>query len=85
MSVNGEGILAIGEAKKPYDIGAIHKMRSEIMTFNAFELGTAAAVQNAFDVLREGGVVLEAIHKLPWSPCCATVMDRYGVCWWIGI
>nr|WP_300838990.1 hypothetical protein [uncultured Acetatifactor sp.] len=37
-----------------------------------------------FDVL-SGGVVPEAIHELPWSKCCATVIHRYGVCWWISI
>lgn len=24
----------------------------------------------------EGGVVMEPIHKLPWSECCTTVIDR---------
>ena len=38
-----------------------------------------------FDVLSGGGVVPEAIHELPWSKCCATVIHRYGVCWWISI
>lgn len=55
------------------------------MTFNAFELGSTDAVENAFHVLRAGGVVIEAIHELPWSKCCADVIDKYGVCWWIGI
>ena len=43
------------------------------------------AVKNALAVLREGGLVLEELHSLPWSSCCATVIDRYGVCWWISI
>lgn len=42
-------------------------------------------VRRAFDVLRDGGVVIDAIHELPWSKCCATVIDKYGVCWWIAI
>lgn len=21
----------------------------------------------------------------PWSKYCATVIDKYGVCWWLGI
>lgn len=32
-----------------------------------------------------GGVVLEPIGELPWSKCCATIIDKYGVCWWISI
>lgn len=30
-------------------------------------------------------VVLEPIHELPWSKCNATIIDKYGVCWWISI
>lgn len=85
LSVNGEGILAVAEASEPYDVNAIHRMRLQTMTFNAFELGSTDAVKNAFDVLSDGGVVIDAIHELPWNKYCATVIDKYGVCWWIGI
>ncbi len=85
LSVDGEGFLALAEAKRPYDVSIIHQMKWETMTFNAFEMGSEEAVLRAFDILKEGGVVLEGIHELPWSRCCATVMDKYGVCWWISI
>ena len=85
LSVDGEGFLALAEAKNPCDVAFLHKMKWETMTFNAFEMGTEAAVQRAFDVLSDGGEVLEGIHALPWSSCCATVIDKYGVCWWISI
>lgn len=85
LSVNGEPILAVAEAPEPYDVSAIHSMRLQTMTFNAFELGSAAAVKNAVGVLSDGGVILEEIHELPWSKCCATVIDKYGVCWWVSI
>jgi len=85
LNVNGEGFLALAEAKKPYDVSLIHELKWETMTFNAFEMGSEAAVHNALAVLSEGGVVLEPIHELPWSSCCATVIDRFGVCWWISI
>ena len=60
-------------------------MKWETMTFNVFEMGTKESVYHAFDVLRDGGVVIEAIHEEPWNKCCATIIDRYGVCWWIAI
>lgn len=85
LSVNGEGFLAVSEAQNPCDVEFIHKMKWETMTFNVFEMGTEEKVRRAFDVLRDGGVVIDAIHELPWSKCCATVIDRYGVCWWIAI
>ena len=70
---------------KPYDVSVIHRLKWQTMTFNAFELGSEDAVKNALAVLSDGGVVLEPIYSLPWNSCCATVIDRYGVCWWLGI
>jgi uncharacterized glyoxalase superfamily protein PhnB len=83
--VNGEGFLALAEAKNPCDVTLVHQLKWETMTFNVFEMGSEAAVQHAFDVLSEGGVVLQPIGALPWNPCNATVIDKYGVCWWIAI
>lgn len=85
LSVNGENFLALSEASNPCDIEFVHKMKWETMTFNVFEMGTEEAVQRAFDVLREGGVVIHEIQELPWSKCNATVIYKYGVCWWISI
>ena len=85
LSVNGEGFLALSEATNPCDVELVHKLKWETMTFNAFEMGSEAAVQHAFAVLSEGGVVLRPIQAVPWSSCCATVIDKFGVCWWISI
>jgi PhnB protein len=85
LSVDGEGFLALGEAENPCDINLVHEMKWQTMTFNAFEMGSEEAVRNAFNVLSNGGVVIDPIHELPWSRCCATVIDRFGVCWWISI
>ena len=85
LAVNGKSFIAVAEAHAPYDVAAIHRMRLETMTFNTWELGSEEAVRNALAVLREGGVVLEELHSLPWNAYNATVIDRYGVCWWLGI
>ena len=85
LSVDGEGFLALAEAKNPCDVEFVHKMKWETMTFNVFEMGTVERVRRAFDVLSDGGAVIDEIHELPWSKCCATVIDKYGVCWWIAI
>ena len=85
LSVNGEGFLALAEATNPCDIEFVHKMKWETMTFNVFEIGSKEAVEHAFDILSEGGVVIHPIHELPWRKCCATIIDKYGVCWWIAI
>ena len=53
LSVNGEGFLALAEAKNPCDIDVVHKYKWETMTFNVFEMGTEEAVYHAFQVLRD--------------------------------
>lgn len=85
LSVNGEPILAVSETPIPYDVGMIHRIKWQTMTFNAFELGSTDAVENAYNVLSDGGVVIESLHEVPWNKYCATIIDKYGVCWWIAI
>ena len=65
LSVNREGFLALAEASNPCDIDIVHKNKWETMTFNVFEMGTEEAVYNAFEVLSNGGVIIEPIHELP--------------------
>ena len=50
LSVNGEGFLALAEAKNPCDVSIAHKYKWETMTFNIFEMGTEEAVYNAFRI-----------------------------------
>lgn len=85
LSVGGEGFLALSEAQNPCDVALVHQLKWETMTFNVFEMGSEAVVRHAFDVLSNGGVVLQPVGPLPWNPCNATVIDKYGVCWWIAI
>ena len=85
LSVNGEGFLALAEAANPCDVRLVHQLKWETMTFNAFEMGSEDVVRHAFEVLSDGGAVIHPIGSLPWSSCCATVIDKYGVCWWISI
>ena len=85
LSVNGEGFLALAEAANPCDIAIVHEKKWETMTFNVFEMGSEEAVHHAFQVLSDGGVVIHPIQEVPWNKCCATVIDRYGVCWWIAM
>lgn len=80
LSVNGEPFLAASEAANPCDISVIHKEKQQTMTFNVSEMGSEEAVHKAFNVLSAGGVVINPIRGVPWSKCCATVIDKYGVC-----
>ena len=33
----------------------------------------------AFALLSEGGIVKDPIGPMPWSPCCASVIDKFGI------
>lgn len=70
LSVNGEPILAVSETPEFYDVNVIHQMKLQTMTFNAFELGSVDAVKNAYNVLSEGGVVIEGIREFSNDEIC---------------
>lgn len=42
-------------------------------------------VRKAYSMLAEGGKVLFPLGSLPWSSCCAEVIDKYGVYWYITV
>ncbi len=46
-----------------------------------FQFADEAELRRAFDILREGGKVKTEVGPLPWSPCSAEVIDKFG-CWW---
>jgi Uncharacterized protein conserved in bacteria len=83
LSVDGQGILAISEA--PDNCDTSKKTTWQTMAFNAFDMGSEEAVRNAYDVLREGGTVIDPLGPCPWSTCCSNLIDKFGVFWWISI
>ncbi len=85
LSVNGEGFLAISESNNPCEINIVHKNKWDTMTFNVFEMESEEIFDNAYNVLSDCGVVLVPINEFPWSKKCATIIDKFGVCWWISI
>lgn len=42
-----------------------------------------AEVEKAYVLLCEGGKIKTPLGPLPWSPCAADVIDRFGVWWYI--
>lgn len=40
-------------------------------------------LHHAYTILAEGGHILRELGSLPWSPCSADVVDKYGVCWYL--
>ncbi|NSW53954.1 MAG: VOC family protein [Anaerolineae bacterium] len=84
---DGKSFLAVSEADN--DIGEeLRKLctpeRYPPMNFG-ITLPDAEAVHQAFAVLSQGGVVLMPVTRLPWSDCCANVVDRFGVFWYVSV
>lgn len=42
-------------------------------------------VKKAYSMLEKDGSVLLPLGSLPWSACCAELVDKYGVYWYICI
>jgi len=42
-----------------------------------------AETRKAYDMLASEGHVLRPLGPLPWNACCADVVDKYGVYWYI--
>lgn len=40
-------------------------------------------LKHAYQMLAEGGHVLREMGPLPWTPCSADVVDKFGVYWYI--
>lgn len=83
LVVKGELFMALSEAPENCEQVTSYPWRT--MAFNVYEMGTEAMVRQAFEVLSEGGTVIDAIGPCDWNECCANVIDKYGVFWWIAI
>lgn len=73
---HGEPFCSVVEAKQdtyadnhPIELGVNFDTRNEL--------------ERAFILLSDGGRVNMEIGELPWSPCAAIVIDRFGVKWFL--
>ncbi|MCX7773257.1 MAG: hypothetical protein N2376_09125 [Clostridia bacterium] len=83
LSIGGNLFLAVSEAPDNCDVSP--KKAWQTMAFNVYEIGSEEAVRHAYEVLSEGGTVIDALGPCDWNPCCANLIDKYGVFWWIAI
>ena len=82
MWKSGKQIFAIqGQNEKQRDFDP----EKQIINFGAY-FNTKEELREAFELLSDGGIVKEPFGTVvDWSPCCATVIDKYGITWWISI
>ncbi|MCL2698528.1 MAG: hypothetical protein FWE74_10680 [Oscillospiraceae bacterium] len=83
LKVDGKHFLSVSEAGDNCEKETVYQWRT--MAFNVYDLGSEEAVRNAFAILSEGGTVIDEVGPCDWNECCANVIDKFGVFWWIAI
>lgn len=78
LQKDGKGIFDIVSLTHDFDA------EKQIISFGV-RFDSEAEVREAFGLLSEGGIVKEQLGSVPWSPYCASVIDKYGVTWWISV
>lgn len=57
----------------------------QIISFGAY-FDNEVELKGAFDLLSDGGTVKDPFGTVEsWSPCCTTIIDKYGITWWISV
>ena len=78
----GVSIFAVSENSDEAIAQAMLASKRPTMSYG-INLDTEAELQHAYRILVEGGHILRELGQLPWSPCSADIVDKYGVCWYI--
>lgn len=82
LEKNGQSIFAVSESANPALVQTMLATPCPTMSYG-LDFDTEQEVHAAFAVLSQGGHVLRPPGALPWSPCSADVVDKYGVYWYI--
>lgn len=83
LMLNGELFMAVSEAPKECDTSP--KDTWQTMAFNVYDMGSEEAVRLAYEILKDGGTVIDSLGPCDWNSYCSNLIDRYGVFWWIAI
>lgn len=79
-------IFAICEADCGDLVKAIHSAASNKIVpiaSHGINFDSEEELRNAYDILKEDGVVIRPLGSLPWDKCSADIVDKYGVCWYL--
>lgn len=80
---NGKLFMAVSEA--PKDCDTSQRIAWQIMAFNVYDMGSEEAVRQAYEILKDGGTVIDRLGPCDWNSYCSNLIDRFGVFWWIAI
>lgn len=85
---DGEEIFCVSESRND---AFVRMMRSSSLQESrptmsySLNFASDAEVKHAFSRLCEGGTVMMPVGSLPWSTCCAEVVDKFGVYWYLTV
>lgn len=85
---DGQEIFAVSESKNDsfVNIMLTSSLKESRPTMSyGINFDNEDEVRKAYSMLSEGGKVLFPLGSLPWSSCCADVVDKYGVYWYITV
>jgi len=77
-----ESIFAVSENNDEEIARAMVASKRPTMSYG-INLDNNDELNQAYTLLVEGGHILRELGSLPWSPCSADIVDKYGVCWYI--
>jgi uncharacterized glyoxalase superfamily protein PhnB len=85
---DGHQIFAVSESTNEAFVKVMHTLEPQgvhpTMTYG-IDFANEDEVRKAYEMLARDGKVILPIGSLPWSACCAEVVDKYGVFWYITI
>lgn len=64
-------------------VEATKEKRGEQLVQLGYEFENAEEVKRAFAMLEVDGTVDLPVGELPWTPCAASVIDRFGIWWYL--
>ncbi len=85
---DGDEIFCVSESKNEAFVEIMLRSslaKSRPTMSYGLNFANAGEVNKAYDLLRKEGTVMLPIGSLPWSACCAEVVDKYGVYWYITV
>ena len=88
LEKDGEEIFCVSENRNDAFVDTMHNSTLQdahpTMSYG-LNFESAADVKHAYTLLSKEGTVLLPLGSLPWSACCAEVIDQYGVYWYIAV
>jgi len=86
LQKDGKTVFAVSESQNNELVSVMKEMANGQIfptTSCGISFNTEAEIKQAYEVLREDGIIRRPLGALPWSACSADVLDKYGVYWYI--